>query len=521
MSFAEDLVAFLNDSWTAFHAVAAAKSLLLAHDFVELDEMEPWGQLQPQGKYFFTRNMSSLVAFCVGGRATSDSGVALIGAHTDSPCPKLKPISKCSRGACSMVAVAGYGGGLWHTWFDRDLTVAGRALVREGPRIVHRLVKIERPILRTSTLAIHLTKGDERGSFSPNLQQHLYPMLATAIKESAMMGKKKSDSKDAKHSPLLLHILMEHLGCETEQDILDFELQLCDTQPSMIGGAANEFIFSGRLDNLCSSYQSLRALVDSLDTLPEEPNVRAIALFDNEEVGSSSIAGAQGPILPDAIKRIVHGLHGGDQGLPADLLPRVIRKSFCVSADMAHAHHPNYPERHDPALAPKIHGGIVLKHNPNQRYASSAVTSTIFRQCCLKEDLPFQEFATRSDTGCGSTIGPITAALTGMRTVDIGSPQLSMHSVREMMGADDAEHGYRALKAFFNNFSSVDRTLKVDKAPNGVPNGAGARHNVVESQSQGDSLVTDGNDTQPTLQQSVSEGSAHSGGKHKRKRRKH
>uniref|UniRef100_A0A7S1XZN9 aspartyl aminopeptidase n=1 Tax=Phaeomonas parva TaxID=124430 RepID=A0A7S1XZN9_9STRA len=464
-AFAADMVAYLNEAWTCFHAVEAGKALLFEHGFVELDEAESWGSLEKNGKYFFTRNMSSLVAFTVGGAADPGCGVTLVGAHTDSPCPKLKPVSRCTRGACSMVGVCGYGGGQWHTWFDRDLTVAGRVLIRGADGgLVHRLVKIARPILRTSTLAIHLSKGNERSAFEPNLQAHFYPILATAIKEAALLKAKGGAGAGGKskpsHSPLLLGLLADELGC-AETDILDFDLQLCDTQPSAIGGAANEFIFSGRLDNLCSSYQGLRALVDTLDSLGTDKGVRLVALFDHEEVGSSSSTGAGGPILPNSIARITQGMYG-DSPLCADVLPRVYRKSFCVSADMAHAQHPNYPERHDPNLNPSIHSGVVIKHNANQRYATSAVTATLFRECCAKGGVPVQEFAVRSDSGCGSTIGPITASLTGIRTVDIGSPQLSMHSIREIMGTDDAYYGYAAIKACFENFNEIDEGLTVD-----------------------------------------------------------
>ena len=459
---AEDMIDYLNASWTAFHCVAETKRRLLAAGFRELSEEAEWGgTVERGGRYFFTRNMSCIVAFCVGSAYEAGNGVVLVGAHTDSPCPKLKPVSKCTREGCDMIGTCGYGGGQWHTWFDRDLSVAGRVLVRDGSRIRHRLVKIERPILRTSTLAIHLTKGEERSAFKPNLQQHFYPILATQIKESRLLAGEggEPDGAAKRHSPLLLRLVADELQCPAEA-ILDFDLQLCDTQPSAIGGAAREFIFSGRLDNLCSSFQATRALIDSCGSLEGESMVRMACLFDHEEIGSSSTTGAAGTLLPDAIARVTEALCGAPA--PASLLRIVHGRSYCISADMAHACHPNYTERHDPALRPKIHGGIVIKHNANQRYATNAVTATIFREVAARAGLPVQEFAVRSDSGCGSTIGPITASLTGIPTVDIGSPQLSMHSVREVMGTDDAFYGYAVLRAAYETCSEIKASIVVD-----------------------------------------------------------
>ena len=290
----QELLDYLNESWTAFHAVDSSRRSLLEAGYVELRELDSW-ELAPGGKYFFTRNMSSLVAFAVGGAAGPGAGFTCVGAHTDSPCPKLKPISKLVKGGYLQLSVAGYGGGLWHTWYDRDLSVAGRVIVQqEGGTAVHKLVKIARPILRIPTLAIHLSReGGTAQGFKFNLQSQFPPVLGTAAREALERPRGEGAAKGQKHHPLLLELLAEELGCSVDS-IVDFELQLCDTQPSAVGGALNEFIFSGRLDNLASCFCAVKALTESDASLAGESNVRMLALFDNEEVGSTSVMGAGG-----------------------------------------------------------------------------------------------------------------------------------------------------------------------------------------------------------------------------------
>ncbi len=479
----QGLISFLNEAWTSFHAVEAAVARLVAAGFTELQESAPWA-LARGGKYFFTRNMTTVVAFCVGpdfspAGAGSQSGFTIIGAHTDSPCPKLKPVSKLTKSGYLALSVVGYGGGLWHTWFDRDLTVAGRVLVRQADGTTKAaLVRIDRPILRIPNLAIHLQSDEERRGFAPNLQTQFPPVLASEAKAKLEGGGGDADAGDKKkkakteegaaaaaadaggiqqhHHPLLLQILADELGVGVA-DIVDFELQLCDTQPSAIGGALREFVFSGRLDNLASSYQALTALIHST-ALDNASHVRLVALFDHEEIGSVSAQGAASSLLPEILRRITATVVG-DAPKPEemeDVLSRALRHSFIVSADMAHALHPNYDSKHDPGLAPRMHGGLVIKHNVNQRYATNAVTAHVFRELGRRfAKVPFQEFAVRADSRCGSTIGPLVAGLTGVRTVDVGSPQWAMHSVRETMATSDVYHGYKHFRAVFESFPVV------------------------------------------------------------------
>ncbi|XP_062030620.1 probable aspartyl aminopeptidase [Rosa rugosa] len=466
-SVVSDLINFLNACPTAFHAVDEAKKRLQTAGYEQVLEREDW-KLEAGKKYYFTRNYSTIVAFAIGKKFVAGNGFHIVGAHTDSPCLKLKPVSKVAKGGYLEVGVQTYGGGLWHTWFDRDLTIAGRVIVREEKDGVvsysHRLVRIEEPIMRIPTLAIHLDR-DVREAFKVNAQSHLLPVLATAVKAElnkvvAESGQsKETTSINSKHHSLLLQLLADKLGCEPEH-ISDFELQACDTQPSLVAGAAKEFIFSGRLDNLCMSFCSLKALIDATapeSNLEDETGVRMVALFDHEEVGSDSAQGAGSPAMLNTLSRITHSFTTDSK-----LLEKAIQRSFLVSADMAHALHPNYMDKHEDNHQPKLHGGLVIKHNANQRYATNAVTSLIFREIARNHSLPVQDFVVRNDMACGSTIGPILASGVGIRTVDVGAPQLSMHSIREMCAVDDVKHSYEHFKAYYQEFTHLDAKIKVD-----------------------------------------------------------
>ncbi|XP_010694703.1 probable aspartyl aminopeptidase isoform X2 [Beta vulgaris subsp. vulgaris] len=428
-SIVGDFLNYLNESWTQFHATAEAKRQLLAAGFHLLNESEEW-ELKPGGRYFFTRNMSSLVAFSIGEKYNAGNGFHIIAAHTDSPCLKLKPISASSKPGYLMLNVQTYGGGLWHTWFDRDLSVAGRVIVRtDDGSFVQRLVKIKRPLLRIPTLAIHLDRTVNQDGFKPNLETNLVPLLSTRCIEELSESKDKGPTKSLKawHHPQLLEVLSRELDCSID-DIVTLELNVCDTQLSCLGGMNNEFIFSGRLDNLASSFCALRALLDSCSSpgdLSSEDAVRMVALFDNEEVGSDSIQGAGAPTIFQAMRRIVSCLAYDNVG--EETVERAIRQSFLVSADMAHGVHPNFMDKHEENHRPQMQKGLVIKHNANQRYATSGVTAFLFKEVAKIHNLPTQEFVVKNDMGCGSTIGPILAAGVGIRTVDCGISQLSMH----------------------------------------------------------------------------------------------
>ncbi|KAK9044928.1 hypothetical protein V6N11_058819 [Hibiscus sabdariffa] len=447
-----DFIGFLNASPTAFHAVDEAMKLLQKIGYEQVIEREDW-KLEAGKRYFFTRNHSTIVAFAIGKKYVAGNGFHIVGAHTDSPCLKLKPVSEVKKAGYLEVGVQTYGGGLWDTWFDRDLTVAGRVMIREekggSVSYAHQLVRIEEPIMRISTLAIHLDReiyfliilpvswGVNAG-FKVNTQSHLLPVLATSIKaelnkEVAENGSADKTMNKSRHHALLLQMIANKLGCQPGQ-ICDFELQACDTQPSIVAGAAKEFIFSGRLDNLCMSFCCLKGLIDATSSdsdLENESGVRMVALFDHEEVGSNSTQGVGSPAMLDALSGITNSFTSDSK-----MLTKAIQGSFLVSADMAHALHPNYMDKHEENHQ---HKEIAVKHN-----------------------LLIQDFVVRNDMPCGSTIGPILASGVGIRTLDVGAPQLSMHSIREMCAVDDVKHSYQHFKAFFQEFSQLDTNISVD-----------------------------------------------------------
>ncbi|KND03690.1 hypothetical protein, variant [Spizellomyces punctatus DAOM BR117] len=464
---ASDFIDFVNSSPSPFHAVETSRQRLLAAGFEEIRERDTWsGKLRREGKYFFTRNKSSITAFAVGGKYVSGNGFSVVGAHTDSPCLKVKPHSKKEKGGYTQVGVQLYGGGLWHTWFDRDLGIAGRVLVRtaEG-KLDHRLVRVDRPILRIPTLAIHLDRGVSEG-FKFNNEVQLTPILASAATKMLNADAEQKNAvhqapNEDKHAPLLLKILADELKLDGDQ-LGDFELCLYDTQPSTIGGAQNEYIFSARLDNLMMSYCSITALVNSTkgDSLQKDPNIRVVVLFDNEEVGSVSSYGAGSNLLEITLRRLAAEVETGDKAESS--FERAMTRSLLISADMAHALHPNYLEKHEENHRPAMNKGVVIKQNANQRYATTAVSTAIVREVARKRNVPLQEFVVRNDSPCGSTIGPMLSAKLGLRTIDVGNPQLSMHSIRETAGVEDVKHAVALFESFFEEFAVVDEQVFVD-----------------------------------------------------------
>jgi aspartyl aminopeptidase len=425
-----DLISFLDVSPTPYHAVAEAVRRLEVAGYRPLRELDAW-ELEAGDRCYVVRGGGSVVAFELGAAELADAGLRIVGAHTDSPNLRLKPRADVKAHGYRQLAVEPYGGVLLHTWFDRDLGIAGRVSVAAGeePRTV--LVDLRRPLARIASLAIHLYRELRQDGLKLNEQTHLPPLIGLET------------------APELATLLVEELEARGEDsidvdDILAYDLMLYDLAGAEVGGGHGEFLFSARLDNLASSHAALSALLDAGEK-DEAPFTRVVALFDHEEVGSRSAHGAGGPFLLDVLDRVAMLTSGGDPEARA----RAIARSMMVSADMAHAVHPNYADRHEAGHRPLIGGGPVIKVNANQSYASESETAAMFASVCRRADVPYQHFITRSDYGCGSTIGPINAARVGLRTVDVGNPMLSMHSCREMAGTADVEPMIRALTAFF------------------------------------------------------------------------
>ena len=408
-------------------------------------------------KYFVTRNDSSIFAFAVGGKFEKGNGFSIVGAHTDSPCFKIKPVSKRTKEDYLCVGTQCYGGGIWHTWFDRDLSIAGQVIFKHEDKYKSKLVRIKEPILRIPNICIHLNRG-MNDNHSVNKESHTLPVLATKYmdtefnKPNGGEGEEKKKGIAGKHHTVLIELICNQLKCQPE-DIVDFDLCLADTQNATIGGVYNEFIFSPRLDNLFNAYASLQGLINSVETgLDEDTNIRMIALYDNEEVGSASAQGAGSSITEFIMRRICECFGGSFE--------QTVANSYLLSVDQAHAVHPNYASLHEELHKPKLHGGVVVKINANQRYATTAITASIIRIIAEKCGVELQDVVVKNDSACGSTIGPILSSKLGIRTLDMGGPMLSMHSIREQCCTTSVEQSVTLFHAFFEQFPKLDKQFK-------------------------------------------------------------
>jgi aspartyl aminopeptidase len=412
--FNQGLIRFLDQATTPFHAVDQMAQRLRRAGFRELSEAEHW-QPQPGGGYFICRNGSAIIAWRQPQReAAVTQGWRLLGAHTDSPCLKVKPNPELHRKGYFQLGVEVYGGALLNPWFDRDLSLAGRVSYRtvEG-EVRSALLDLRRPVAVVPSLAIHLDR-DANASRNINAQTFL----------PALLG--RSDEK-----PDFRRLLAGWLawqGCDDLDQVLDYELCLYDVQGAALVGLEQEFLASARLDNLLSCYTGLQALL----TAQEGGAGQVLVCNDHEEVGSLTACGAQGAMLG------------------AQERNRALARSMLISADNAHGVHPNFADRHDDNHGPLLNHGPVIKVNANQRYATSSETGAIFRHLAAQAGVAVQSFVVRSDMACGSTIGPITAAELGVRTLDVGVPQFAMHSIRELAGSADGYSLYRVLQRFLS-----------------------------------------------------------------------
>ena len=418
------MLAFIDASPSPFHACAEAGLRLDEAGFQRLDETDPW-PAGPGRRY--VRRGGSLVAWSTHAGHSAGSAFRIVGAHTDSPNLRVKPHPDAGKAGYRQLAVEVYGGALLNSWLDRDLGLSGRVVVRDAGGRAERLLLLDRPLFRIPQLAIHLDREVTTKGLLLNAQQHLSPVWGVGdVSQGAFAA-----------------FIAEHLDAGPG-DILGWDLMLHDVTPSAIAGLHEELVSAPRLDNLCSSWAGLEALiaVSGDDASPPTP-IPVLVLFDHEEIGSTSDRGAASTLLPAVTERIVLGLGGG-----RDELLRALAGSICCSADMAHATHPNYADRHEPGHQIALNGGPVLKVNSNVRYASDAVSTAAMVLACEQAGVPLQRYAHRSDLPCGSTIGPITAAAMGVPTVDIGAPQLAMHSCRELCGAEDPPRYAAAMAAF-------------------------------------------------------------------------
>ena len=424
MHSVDDLLAFVSEAPSPYHAVAEAGRRLMAAGFIEQDLAGPWDNVTDRS---FVVRGGALVAWSVPPNSTATMGFRIIGAHTDSPNLRVKPKPDTGAAGWRQIAVEVYGGALWNSWLDRDLGLSGRVAVRGRTNPL--LLRVDQPLLRIPQLAIHLDREVNASGLKLNPQQHLTPVWGVGpVQEGDFV-----------------EFLAERLGGDIEAcAITGWDLMLHDLTPPALIGRRQELVASARLDNICSTWAGIEALIEAtVDAADGAGPVRVVCLFDHEEVGSTSATGADGALLAHVLERSVISRGGGrDQYL------RALADSLCASSDMAHATHPNYPEMAEPGHHIEIAGGPVVKVNANQRYATDGVTASAMVEACERANVPHQLFVGRNDQPCGSTIGPLTAARLGIATVDVGIAQLSMHSARELCGAADPPRLASALQAF-------------------------------------------------------------------------
>ena len=422
--FNTELFDFLRSGCTPFHAVHTLQKMLLQAGYQELLEADKWDIKDDHG-YFIVRDTGTLLAFKTAPSNWQESSWKMLAAHTDSPSLQIKPQPLKDSHSYSQLGVEVYGGPILATWFDRDLGIAGRvSLLDERGKIVVKRIDFARPVAMIPNAAIHLNREVNK-NYTIERQKHLLPLLC--------------QTQDEEHS---FHaILTEQIGKEYPdfnfQEILGFDLFCYDTQQPQVTGLNQDYITSSRLDNLVSCFVGAKAMV--------QPSLKENCLLlcsNHEEIGSSSVAGAEGNFLSTVFERLI-----------PDIVQRgrKLSQSHCISMDNAHALHPNFTEKHDPQHFPLLNHGPVIKYNANQRYASTSASAALFKKLCLTAAVPFQEFVMKNDLPCGSTIGPIVATRLGMQTVDVGVPSLAMHSIRECTGVKDPSMLAQVIALFLSH----------------------------------------------------------------------
>lgn len=431
--FNQELFTFIDNSPTPFHAVRSMEKALNKQGFIHLDEGDAW-HLETNGCYYVTRNNSSLIAFKMGGTPPWETGIKIIGAHTDSPCLRVKPSPLQRQDSMTRLGCEVYGGTLLNTWFDRGLNLAGRVTCRTvekgKERIQSFLINYNRPVAIIPSLAIHLDR-EANTNRTVNPEVHISPLFSL---DDQMNDPEQNDSFKA---ILLKRVNEEHPSHELVE-VMAHELSFSHAEPCFYTGLDREIISAPRLDNLLSCHSALKSLWSAA------PCTTAMVVFaDNEEVGSETRTGARGSFLQSILSRMTQ---------TPEQLARTTARSFMISCDNAHGVHPAFREKHEPNHRPLLNTGPVLKINASQRYATNSESGAVFKEICAGAKLVVQDFVMRSDLACGSTIGPAIAARAGIRTVDVGAATLAMHSVREVTGAKDPMMMFKAL----NHYLSLD-----------------------------------------------------------------
>lgn len=425
-----DLLKFIDNSPSAFHAVKSIADQLAQSDFECLDEKQKW-VLKPGGRYYVIRDDSSIIFFVAGHKPLAETGYKILGAHTDSPGLKIKPNPVINSDGLLRLGVEVYGGPILATFTDRDLSIAGRISYKtaEGS-IASQLIRFEQPLIRLPNLAIHMNRTVNEEGLKLHKQNELPLILSTMIAEQL--------SPD-----FFKQLLAEKASAIKPEQMVSWELNVYDTQAGVFWGNEQQFYTNSQLDNLASCHAGLQAFLDA--SVLQSEYTRVCAFFDHEEIGSESTKGADGSFLPDILQRMALALNVDREGYQ-----RALAHSFMISADMAHAYQPNFPAAYEPEHKVRVNKGPVIKINANQRYSSESISAALFINWCEQAGVPYQSYSHRTDIPCGSTIGPMTSAKLGIRTVDVGNPMWAMHSIRESAGVLDHAYMIKVLRCFFS-----------------------------------------------------------------------
>ena len=426
----QELLDFIDASPSPWHAVKQVQAHLEAFQFIKLDETSAW-DLLPGGHYYVVRDDSSIIIFVQGQKPLVETGFKLVGAHTDSPGLRIKPNAASGIDGLLRLGVEVYGGPILATFADRDLSLAGRITYKDDSNaIASTLLKFDQTLLRLPNLAIHMNRGVNDDGLKLHKQNEL-PLILSAL------------AQDCLPQAYFSHLLQEQAGCEIER-ILSWDLAVYDTQKGAFWGAEQEFYADSQLDNLASCHAALQALLD--EAILDNEGTLVCAFFDHEEIGSESNKGADGSFLTDVLQRIALATVQDK-----DDYARALAKSYMISADMAHAYQPSFPLAYDPDHKVIVNKGPVIKVNVNNRYSTESLSQALFIDWCEQAEVPYQKYSHRSDLGCGSTIGPITSARLGIRSIDVGNPLWAMHSIRESAGVLDHSYMIKVLKQFFRD----------------------------------------------------------------------
>ncbi|KAI4241401.1 MAG: hypothetical protein L6R40_004577 [Gallowayella cf. fulva] len=473
-SYAQPFLEFITENPTVFHAVRTVAKRLELNGFTELSGREAWSdKIKKGGKYFVERNGSAIIAFAIGADYKPGNGAAVIAAHIDALTTKVKPIpTKPTKAGYVQLGIAPYAGALSKTWWDRDLGIGGKVLVKSKStgKIETRLVKLDHPIARIPTLAPHF--GSPAYDPNPNLETRMVPIIGLDNSAGGFVQRSEEYEPSPTHEnysfastqpPRLVDAIARNLKIDDPAYIVNWELEVFDTQPAQLGGLDKEFIFAPRIDDKLCSYAAIEALIASTSetTTQDGPQpadddsiIKIVGCFDDEEIGSLLRQGARSNFLPSTIERTVAALAGGQWN--PDLVSQTFANGFMISADVSHAVNPNYLDVYMENHAPQLNVGVAVQADPNGHTTTDSVSTAFLQRVADKCGAKLQVFQIRNDSRSGGTVGPMLSSAMGMRAIDAGLPQLSMHSIRATVGNLDPGLGVKLFKGFFDHFEEVD-----------------------------------------------------------------